>query len=47
MPILYLMRKRRLEWFGHVCRREKRGEIRRMYELKMVGKRKRGRPKKR
>ena len=38
MPILDVMRKRRLEWFGHVCRREKEDDIRRIYKLKMEGK---------
>ena len=48
MPILVLMRKRRLEWFGHVYRREKEDLwIRKMYELKMEGKRKRRRSKQR
>ena len=47
MPILDLMRKRRLESLGHVCRRKREDDIRRMYELKMKGKRKTGRPKQR
>ena len=41
------MRKGRLEWFGHFCRREKEDDIQKMYESKMEGKRKRGRPKQR
>ena len=45
MPILNLMRKRLLEWFGHVCRRENEDDIQKIYELKMEGNRKRGRPK--
>ena len=32
MPILDHMRKRRLEWFSHVCRGEKEDDIRRMHE---------------
>ena len=47
MPILELMRKRRLEWFGHVCRRGKEDDSRKMYELKIEGKRKRRKPKQR
>ena len=41
MLILDVMKKRRLERFDHVCRREKGDDIRRMYELKMEGQRKR------
>ena len=43
LPIV--MRRRRLEWFGHVKRRYKTENIRAVVELKMEGKRPRGRPK--
>jgi len=35
------MRRRRLQWFGHICRREKEDDIRRVHELKVAGKRNR------
>ena len=37
------MRKRRLEWFGHVTRRDETVNIRAVSETKMEGKRPRGR----
>ena len=40
-----LMKRRRLEWFGHVYRREKKDDIKRVYEMQVEGKRRRGRPK--
>jgi len=43
MNVLELMR-RRLQWFGHICKREKE-DIRRVHEIKVVGKRNWGRPK--
>ena len=43
IPIV--MRRRRLEWFRHVKRRYKTENIRAVAELKMEGKRPRGRPK--
>jgi len=43
--VLELMGRRRLQWFGHICRREKEDDIRRVHELKVAGKRNRGRPK--
>jgi len=46
MNVLELIRRRRLQWFGHnICRREKEDDIRRVHELKVAGKRNRGRPK--
>jgi len=42
--VLELMR-RRLQWFGHICRRKKEDSIRRLHELKIAEKRNRGRPK--
>ena len=45
MAIADLMKRRRLEWFGHVCRREEDVDIRRAYDMKIQGRRKRGRPK--
>ena len=43
--IAMVMRKRRLEWFGHVKRREETENSRAVVEMKMEGKRPRGRPK--
>ena len=44
-PIAMVMRRRRVEWFGHVKRRDETGNIRAVVEMKMEGKRPRGRPK--
>ena len=44
-PIAMVMRRRRLEWFGHIKRRDGTEDIRAVAELKMDGKRPRGRPK--
>ena len=44
-PIATVMRRRRLEWFGHVKRRDEKENIRSVAEMKMEGKRPRGRPK--
>ena len=38
-----LMAKRRLEWFGHVRRRKENEDIRKAADLKVKGKRKKGR----
>jgi hypothetical protein len=46
-PIADLMRKRRLQWYGHVLRRGNEVDIMRVAEMKVLGKRKRGRPKQR
>ena len=43
--IATVMRSRRLEWFGHVKRRDETENIRAVVEMKMEGKRPRGRPK--
>ena len=43
--ITTVMRRRRLEWFGHVKRRDETENIRAVVEMKMEGKRPRGRPK--
>jgi hypothetical protein len=45
IPIEELMRQKRLEWFGHVCRRKQEEDIKKVFELKVAGKRSRGRPK--
>ena len=42
--IATVMRQRRLEWFGHVKRRGETENIRAVAEMKMEGKRPRGRP---
>ena len=42
MPIKDVMRKKRLEWFGHVCRRKRDEDIRRVYEMRVEGSRGRG-----
>ena len=43
--IATVMKRRRLEWFGHVERRGETENIRAVAETKMEGKRPRGRPK--
>ena len=43
--IATVMRRRRLEWFGHVKRRDETENIRAVVEMKMDSKRPRGRPK--
>ena len=43
--IATVMRRRRLEWFGHVKRRGETENIRAVAEMKMEEKRHRGRPK--
>ena len=40
-----IMQSRKLEWFGHVKRRDETENIRAVVEMKMEGKRPRGRPK--
>ena len=42
--IATVMRRRRLEWFGHFKRRDETENIRAVVEMKMEGKRPRGRP---
>ena len=42
--IATVIRRRRLEWFGHVKRRDETENIRAVVEMKMDGKRPRGRP---
>ena len=42
-PTAMVMRRRRLEWFGHVKRRDETENIRAVVEKKMEGKRRRGR----
>ena len=42
--IATVMRRRRLVWFGHVKRRDETENIRAVVEMKMEGKRPRGRP---
>ena len=41
------MREGRLKWYGHVMRRDKEYVERKMIEMELPGKRKRGRPKRR
>jgi len=41
------MRRRRLKWFGHVQRRDREEDISMVEEMRLQGRRKRGRPKKR
>ena len=38
------LRKKRLRWFGHIARRDEEVEIKKVFELKIEGWRKRGRP---
>ena len=44
-PIAMVMRRRRLEWFGHVKRGDETENIRAVVEMTMERKRPRGRPK--
>ena len=41
------LRQKRLRWFGHIARRDEEVEIKKVFELKIEGWRKRGRPVKR
>ena len=41
------LRQKRLVWFGHIVRRDEEVEINKVFELKIEGQRKRGRPVKR
>ena len=41
------LRQKRLRWFGHIVRRDEEMEIKKVFELKIEGWRKRGRPVKR
>ena len=41
------LRQKRLRWFGHIARRDEKVEIKKVFELKIQGQRKRGRPVKR
>ena len=41
------LRQKRLRWFRHIVRRDKEVEIKNVFELKIEGRRKRGRPVKR
>ena len=43
-PIATVMRRRRLEWFGHVKTRDETEHIRAVVEMKLEGERPRGRP---
>ena len=38
------LRQKRLRWFGHIARRDEELEIKKVFELKIEGWRKRGRP---
>ena len=40
------MRRQRLQWYEHVCRRERKEDIR-MAEVRVQGQKKKGRPKQR
>ena len=41
------LRQKRLRWFEHIARRDEEVEIQKVFELKIEGRRKRGRPVKR
>ena len=41
------LRQKRLRWFGHIARRDEEVEIKKVFKLKIKGRRKRGRPVKR
>ena len=38
------LRQKRLRWFGHIARRDEEVEVKKVFELKIEGRRKRGRP---
>ena len=38
------LRQKRLRWFGHMARKDEEVEIKKVFELKIEGQRKRGRP---
>ena len=38
------LRQKRLRWFGHIVRRDEEAEIKKVFELIIEGRRKRGRP---
>ena len=38
------LRQKRLRWFGHIVRQDEEVQIKKMLELKIEGRRKRGRP---
>jgi len=44
-PVSTLIRKSKLEWYGHVCRREKEEDIKRTGNISVECKNKRGRTK--
>ena len=44
LPIVQVINKNKLRWFGHVMRREEESTLRVVMQLKMKGKRPRGRP---
>ena len=41
------LRQKRLRWFGHIARRDEEVELKKVFELNIEGRRKRGRPVKR
>ena len=41
------LRQKKLRWFGHIARKDEEVEIKKVFELKIEGRRKRGRPVKR
>ena len=47
VPIKDLMRRKRMQWFGHVQRRDSQEDIRKVSEMEIDGNRPRGRPKQR
>nr|XP_053619323.1 uncharacterized protein LOC128680302 [Plodia interpunctella] len=46
-PIIGKLESNRLRWYGHVMRREENNIVRKVMDVKLNGKRNRGRPKKR
>lgn len=46
-PIDIILRSGRLRWFGHVYRRDDSSEIKKALEMRLPGRRRRGRPRKR
>ena len=44
LPIVQVINKNKLRWFGHVMRREEKSTLRVLMKLNVKGKRRRGRP---
>lgn len=45
-PVLKTIQRQQLRWFGHLCRMDEKRPVKRIWQAKTVGRRRRGRPKK-